>query len=214
MFWAGQRAPYGSVLLFLIRIRHSLLAKLSVPPSLAPWSSSPCFSFVRCHLSQHGFLYTRMFGQKSAHCYSSLLSPLHILSCWPDSVSVDYNLYANDSNSNCCALASFQLLHTRWASSLGPTSISHSSLKPNICLPLPSVISYQGLSELMASLAFLYCPSENPSFDSFLSIGSWYPIIKSIHFISTIILPTISSLPFPFVLSLFFTFYPDSYVNK
>lgn len=114
----------------------------------------------------------------------------------------------------CLASASFQLLYTCWAASHEFTRISHSRPKPNIHLPLPSIMLHQVLSELMASPAFLYCPGENSSSDSSLSIDSWYLIIKSIHLISTIILSCVSSLPFPFVLLLFFIFYPDSYIQQ
>lgn len=69
-------------------------------------------------------------------------------------------------------------------------------------------------SELMASMAFLYFLSENSLSDSSLSISSWYPIIKSIHCISTINLPGIFSFPSPSVRPLFFTFYPNSFVQQ
>lgn len=151
-----------------------------------------------------------MFGQKSAHFLSSLFSPLYPPACWLDSVSVDCHHCANDSKSE-RLVSSFYIPNGHLHIDLPEP---HIQVQSQISVCHSHSLHSTTFSELMASMAFLYFLSENPLPDSSLSISSWYPIGKSIHCISTINLPGIFSFPSPSVRPLFFTFYPNSFVQQ
>lgn len=96
--------------------------------------------------------------------------------------------------SKCFTLASFQLLYTCWASSVD-LAASHTQGQSQI-----SVGHSHPLYSTNFSLSWWHhwpfsTVQVKPIIYSPPSIGSWYPIIKPIHFILSLILSNISSLP-------------------
>lgn len=96
VFGAGQRAPYGSVIIVLVWVTYSLFVKLSCyhlwPHEALVFAPHlldiTYFSMVSC---------TQSYLSKNLHFKSFLLPLLHTLPCWPDSFSVDNHHYKNDS---------------------------------------------------------------------------------------------------------------------
>lgn len=213
LFGAGQRGPYGSAVTLLVEEHsHSLPDKLLVSPTQVPWNTSPCSSFVRCHLYQHGFLYTRIFKTKICtflkFSSSQMLCPIgKIQSPWTI-ITVQMT-----PKSKCLALASFQFLRTYWAFFHGPNT-SHT----------------QGRSQISV------CHS-HPLYSTKFSLSSWHHWSSSTFQVKTHYLSyplhwllisnnqteplylfynsfSVSSLPLPLVLPFFFTVYPVSYIQQ